>query len=179
MIAALAPLAIVIKSLSLDAITANILSFALLAFLSTIMGMALLKISWIIIKKSTPKWVNFTSFLLFFLSFLMIILSLALSFYLVLLPRIKCIVNIITQCTPSSIAQIVNVANILPIVLHGFISMGIGIAFLWTSYIYYYRTNSKYAFTRLNWMACLIFFPALVIIVIYLGLILWSGLLLF
>ena len=177
MIAAVSPLIVIIKSLSLDAMTTNLLSFALLALLSTIVGMALLKTLQIIINKAIPKWINFISFLLFFLSFLIITLSLALSFHLVLLPWTKCLISLITQCTASSTAQIVNVANILPILLHGFISAGIGIAFLWSNDIY--PNHSKYVYIGLNCMGCLILFPAFFIIVTYLGLTLWSGLMLF
>ena len=177
MIAAVSPLIIIIKSLSLDAMTTNLLSFALLALLSTIVGMALLKTLQILDNNSIIKWINFVSFLLFFLSFLMIILSSALSFHLVLLPWITCLMSLITQCTSSSTAQILNVANILPIILHGCISAGIGIAFIWSNHIY--PNHNKYVYIGLNSMGYLILFPVFVIIVTYLGLTLWSGLILF
>ncbi len=124
-------------------------------------------------------------------------MSLMLSFYLVLLPWIIFIIDSALKCTDFSIAEILKAADILSIVLHGCISIGIGIAFMWSNvkhkyrglnkplserthrHIYVYVPAYSNVYKILQVMAGLIIILALLLIIISLLLALWSSIILF
>ena len=195
-----APL-IIFNSLLLNAVVANILSLALLASLTTAIAIAFYKIPYRNSIKyiensmgfvySIYRLIDWMSWLMFFFSLIIIVISLLLSFYFVLLPWIIFIIGSTTKCIAFSMTEVVKVVDILPIALHGCISIGIGIVFMWSNLKYSYHSNltlrgspayaPAYAYSHkvLNVIAGTILILAFFIIVICLLLALWSGLMLF
>ena len=191
----------------LNPVVANILSLALLASLSTIIGIALYQAPYRKYTKyvgdpkaGTPKifhviyrLIDWMSWTMFFLAFLIIIISLLLSFYLVLSTWIIAIIDSVIKCAEFSIAEILKAADILPIVLHGCISIGIGIAFIWATLKHKYHNEfiigSEYSYAHapvyacaykvLNGMIWAILFMTFFLIAISLLLALWSSIMFF
>ena len=193
---ALIPLLATISSPFSNVVVANTLSLALLASLSTAIGIAFQFIPNENINTgvdnsrsghgtrtgySSNDWILWTMLIL---SFSIIVTSLILSFYLVLLPQFISIISLATKCTTFSMIKIIKAVDILPIVLHGCISIGIGMAFMWSTLRHVHQHENQYnkyknIYKTLQRMAWLIHILAFFIIVISLLLALWSSITLF